>query len=232
MRTARLDREMERDVVDLPQTPGTHRCLHASSGAHFTVHLPQAAASADTLPLVLGLHWGGPTYPFISHDFLQGFVLPALEGLEAILLALDLDAESWTDPAGLRQVLDLLDRLQLNPLLPARRPVVLGYSLGGMGSWELGLQHADRFSGLIAVSSPPPQAAPSAEWPLPAYVIHGKSDELFPFDNTSAFVTQAQAKGAPIEFVAVGGATHFATQAYVEPLRGAIPWITEAFESE
>jgi predicted peptidase len=210
--------------------PGVHRRVFEPLGVRYTLHVPDACDPEQASPLVLALHWGGPVAPFTGGDLLEGVVEPALGDLGAVLLAPDRTGETWTTLEAEREVLGLLDAVEGAVAVDRRRVLLTGYSLGGIGTWHLARLHPDRFSAAVPISASPPEEAEARDWPLPLCVIHGRRDELFPFEETARFVDRLRRSGADVEFIPVEGATHFETGRFVQPLARTLPWIRNALQ--
>lgn len=63
--------------------------------------------SAQEKPVAL--HYGGKVTPFYSKGFMTSFVEPALEDLEAIIVAPGCPSKGWTNAASEAAVLDQKD---------------------------------------------------------------------------------------------------------------------------
>lgn len=92
-----------------------------------------------------------------------------------------------------------------------RKPVVIGFSQGGMIAWTVATRHPDTLSGAIPMAGfLPPSLLPAAvEGAPPVRALHGMDDRVVPFDRDLDTVTAAQQAGvdATIEaFPATGHA--------------------------
>lgn len=194
--------------------------------------LPEAYNGETAVPLVVILHFGSPepTPAFYGQSILVGLAEPALRDLGAIIAAPDCNAGQWNNRQSEKEVLELIDYLEGEYLIDARRILLSGYSLGGIGTWYIGSRNQDRFAAAIPMAAGVPPAAADAKWHIPLYVIHGRQDELFPWPKTQEAVDKLRAAGVDIELHVLDGATHYDTEAYVETLRASVPWIKTAWE--
>lgn len=201
----------------------------AGADLRYTVALPGGYTGERVLPLVLALHYGWPgggrPAPFYGKGVLLGLARPALAPLGAIIVAPDCPGHDWANEGSEAALLDLLAHLEQSYPLDLDRLLLLGYSLGGIGTWYLAARHPARFSAAIPISASPPQEAVDRLEGIPLYVIHGRQDELMPIERVEAAVGRLEARGLAVEFVVVEGVTHFETYRFVEPLRAAVPWI-------
>lgn len=191
----------------------------------YAISLPKSASSDVSLPLVLALHYGGPVTPYYGKGFLTLLIKPALQDLGAVFVAPDCPGRGWTDPISEKAVLvlieDILDEYNIDP----NKIIVTGYSLGGIGTWRFAARYPQLFSAAISVSAVPEgRSFPTVEG-VPFYVIHSKDDEIFPIEKVRVFVERQKSGGASIQFVEVGGISHYETFRFVQPLRKTISWI-------
>lgn len=220
----------------------------------YTMAVPRLPPPAGGFPMVLALHYsmgpsGAPTY--FGLGFAGQLILPALLELNAVVVVPDAPAGTWSHPRSERLVLAMLDEVQKDFNIDARRTLVTGFSMGGNGTWYFAAKHPDRFRAAVPISSSPlvqavetqkeewtsveqALADPDAAWAaqfgaVPLYVIHSEGDELLPFDQVERAVEALKKRGVPVTLAPVDGLPHHQLPSYVEPLRDAIPWIREAW---
>ena len=223
--------------------PGDHfeAVMHPSGDTvRYTVHVPQTIREEGRrVPLILALHPGGMAHPWIGGAYLHQLVLPAFEELGAVLVAPDAlavpeapyRAESFTSPRNLDALLWLTKGLLEKYPIDLARVVVTGYSRGGQGVWYLADRHPELFSAAVSVSArPSEEAIPTIG--IPVYLIHSIDDELIGSFLAQAAYQQLEARGARVGIQIVRGPTHYQTGAFVEPLRGTIPWLQGVWEEE
>jgi predicted esterase len=174
---------------------------------------------------VVALHYGGKVTPFFSKDFVNSFVSPALEDLEAIIVAPDCPWMGWTHPVSESAVLELMLLLMEEYHIEADHTLIMGYSMGGDGTWHMTARHPELFSAAIPISAPANlDTIPIIEH-IPIYIIHGAMDELFPARETRLLYEKQKSGGAQIELKMVMGAGHFQLDRFINPLKATIPWI-------
>ena len=163
------------------------------------------------------LHWGGRKYHYIGRDMLELFGLPALNRLQAILVAPDSKRRHWATPKSVDEHYNID---------PAKRAVV-GFSIGGVGVWYLAAQRPDLFSCGVAVASTLPEHILEEAWNFPMYLVHSEHDELFPFEIAQQRAAQLQQDNAPVQFEKVEYAAHTDIRDYIPAVSRAIPWIQQ-----
>ena len=183
----------------------------------------------EEAPLVLALHygWRGTLPPSYGREFMELLILPALEELGAYVAAPDCPDRSWTTERSEKALLELVDYLQETYDLGSRKVIVAGYSLGAIGSWYLISKHPGRFCAAVILSG-----RARAEWlaeipSIPVYVIHSRRDELIPFADIEKQMMVLKERNPALVFVPVDGISHYQTQRFVRPLKGAVPWLRE-----
>lgn len=210
--------------VALPQEPGVHRVTLADRRKSLTISIPGELDIPGGIPCILALHYGGPPYPFKGGVFLESLILPALGSRDRIVLAPDEPGDRWEGEAGEDLCLELVDAVR-DSYAVRNLPVMVGYSIGGIGTWRIGSRNQDFFSGLLPISAPVPEIAQETDWYTPVLAIHSRSDEHFSVHHTRTAVEALQKLGAPVKLLEVDGLTHFDVEGFVTPLRDVIPWI-------
>ncbi len=195
--------------------------------------VPKASADAAGYPLVVGLHYSSPTpglSPYFGLGFVGQLILPALQELNAILVAPDAPDATWTSEVSERLVLAVLAEVKKEFSADARRVLVAGFSMGGTGAWFLAAKHPELFRAAVIVAAPPP--ASDTKPGVPVYVIHSRQDDVAPFAATEAAVRTLEQQGVKVTFAPVGGLTHRDASSYADALHAAIPWIRQIWQEK
>jgi predicted peptidase len=213
-----------------PLSAGFHRlefALGRDASLRCSLWMPPLK-SGDAVPLVLALHWGGEVTPQLSTGFLETLVVPGLKKLGAVIVAPDCPGDGWTDEASERAVLALLDYGIRNWPVDRRRIVVTGYSLGGIGTWFLAGRHPEIFSAAVPMAGRP---VADGEFRVPVYAIHGQRDEVIDLEPTRHAIEALRAEGVDAHLVTVKGATHYETHRFAGPLKGAVQWLRDVWDT-
>ncbi len=210
----------------VPTSPGIHRLVfEASSGPlRYTLSLPEAEGLR---PLILSLHYAGHGADWYGATLLEQVVEPALRELGPIVVAPDCPGRSWSADVSEAAVAELLDFLATRYPLDAKRTLVTGYSLGGMGSWSMARRFPERFAAAIPMAGRPPQGLES--WSTPTFVLHSRDDEIIDVLPTLQGVEKLQGAGAPVRLKLVSGLTHYETEGFMPLLRELVPWLKEVW---
>lgn len=235
-----------------PDTQEFHLDFDDGPALRFAVATP-AGESDGPRPVILALHFGfrgeRPS-PGYGRNFLDLLVAPAFEDFGAILVAPDAPERSWTHPRSEKALLALIEHLEAHHPVDTDRIVLVGFSLGAIGTWHFTAQHPDLVSAAIVLAGLPAltPAEPRADrvenlrtflddpsWPpglveTPFLVIHSRRDELFPVDLTSRVVKGLKKAGGTVDFVKVQGLGHYNTPGYVEYLKQGKRWLGRVWE--
>jgi predicted peptidase len=196
----------------------------------YSLSLPRDYSPSRSYPLVVALHYGGKVTPFYGRGFLSSFVEPALEDLGAIIVAPDCPKEGWTNAVSETAILELMLLLMEEYDIDSDRVVLLGYSMGGAGTWYMAARHPDLFSAAIPISAPADLDKTPIVEHVPLYIIHGEKDELFSPLDVKLLYHKQKNNGAEIEMITVAGEGHYQLARFINPLKAIIPWIRKIWE--
>jgi predicted peptidase len=176
-------------------------------------------------PLVLALHPGGERPAFYGSMYLARLFMPALERLGAIVIAPDCPTPAWTDADADQAVMALLQSVLGEYPIDRRRILVIGYSLGGRGSWFMAARHPDFFTAAIPIAGSPDGQPLERLGRIPTYVIHSRGDEIIPPGPDERAIAELDKLGRPAMIDLVDGGGHFDTSSYAPALIRAVNWV-------
>jgi predicted peptidase len=182
------------------------------------------------LPLILALHPGGERLRYYGSVFARMVVAPALADLNAIVVAPDCPGQGmqgWTEPGADRAVMALLDKVMAEHAVDRKRVLVVGFSMGGRGTWFMAAHHPDLFTAAIPMAAAIGDERVEALGLIPTYVIHSKMDQVVPFAPAERNAQALEQLGRTVKFEALPDLTHFDMRGYVPSLRRAVKWIVE-----
>lgn len=220
----------EPKIVDLEVLPpGVHeQTIRREDGIdlNFTLSVPETYSEEAPSPLIVVLHYGGEVTPFFGRGVLEELFLPALGGLDAVMVSPDSIAGSWTNEVNEEAVMQVVESILASYNIDRQKTLLTGYSMGGIGTWYLAQRDQETFATAIPVSGRPigdPQCT------IPFYVIHSRDDQVFSPQPTMEHVEQLREKDCEVQLVVVQGLTHYEVPRFAEAVREAIPWIEEAW---
>lgn len=189
--------------------------------------VPDTYKASQPAPLILALHPGGERMRYYGSAYTRAIVAPASASLNAIIVAPDCPGASWANASADAAVIALLTHIMSEYSIDRRRVLVVGYSMGGRGTWFMSSHHQDLFTAAI------PMAASTGEDPLeslatmPTYIVHSRRDEIVPFGPAERNARDLERLGRTVKFEPVSDLTHFDMIAYVPALRRAVAWVAD-----
>jgi predicted peptidase len=176
-------------------------------------------------PLVLALHPGG-SGPYYGDGFMRSIFVPGLRELAPIMIAPDVPGRTWTEPRAEQAVMALVAAMIGEFAIDTRRVVVVGFSMGGAGTWHLSARHPDRFTAAIVMAGRTQEPVATLAR-IPTYVIHSRNDEVVPFGQAEERMRALEKLGRPVSFDALSGVSHYEMGSYVDSLTRAGRWVSE-----
>lgn len=194
----------------------------------YRLYKPLDFDKAKSYPLVLSLHGGGPRNKFedLLEPFEPGFcygigrlVRPESQSVHPSFVVVPWSAgEGWSGTNTVL-VMGILDALQKEFKIDAKRIYVTGQSMGGAGTWTIIAEHPDVFAAAIPICGwGEPPTAPTIK-DIPIWAIHGNADKLMPVQGSRDIVRALQRIGGKPIYWEYKGGTHAGTaeRAYCEP---------------
>lgn len=192
----------------------------------YGLSVPGDYTASRPRPLVLALHPGGGGSPYYGDSFLRSIFLPGLRDLAPIMIAPDVPGRTWTEPRAEQAVMALVAATSKEFAIDNARVLVVGFSLGGAGTWHLSSRQADRFTAAIVMAGRTEEPL-AALGRIPTYVIHGRDDEVVPFAQAEERAMALAKLNRPIAFEALPGVSHYAMGSYVGALTRGGQWVSE-----
>lgn len=221
----------------------------------FGLLVPKTPAPEGGYPLIVGLHYGTQQEPGLSPYFGLGYVgqivFPALQELNAVIVAPDAPEASWAHPASEQAVLAIVEKVKKELSISATQTLVTGFSMGGQGAYFFAATHPELFAAAIPMTAMPlttrvqtradVQAAlaaveTSSDWAtpllkMPLYVIHSRADQTIPVGPVERAVQTLKSRGGNVTLALIDDIPHNMVSGFVEPLAGALPWIRRVWHA-
>lgn len=183
-------------------TPGdsarTFLSSYDQSTQPYRFFIPEAAKKGEPLPLLVVLHgkwvdqnaWFDYT-PVKNYAQQRGFVViaPYARG------------DYFYRGPGEQDVLDLIQEAQTLVSIDSSRIYLMGHSMGGWGTWWLGLRHPDMFAAICPMSGMAPLDLIENAKYLAPIVIHDSTDNIVPVKNSREAVDELEKKGIPHQYI-------------------------------
>jgi dienelactone hydrolase len=181
--------------------------------------------------VILCLHFGGQPSEFYGSRFLNLIPLPGLGSLAALLVAPTTAQGGWATPTGEAAACAALTAVEQHLRVDTRRRVVMGYSMGGRGTWHLAAKFRSHFVAAIPIAGTPGEIALDTLRDLPLYVIHSEADRRVPIADTAQAVARLHAMGAPVAFARLPSGDHFNYRLVIAELRTKVcPWLETVWQ--
>ncbi len=215
---------------DYPSSPGIYNLTTdttAGDTVQYTLRIPESYDGQSALPVILCLHFGGEASDFYGRIFLELIPGPGLEDVPAFLVAPTTRTRDWTTPAGEAVVWAAVEEVERSLPVETGKRVVMGYSMGGVGTWHFASAFRERFVAAIPIAGAPRRADLKALGDLPLYVIHSQADRVVPIEGAAAAVQQLRDMSAPVEFTALPEGDHFDYRLVVAALDDVASWLEQ-----
>lgn len=198
------------------------------STMRFGLSIPGNSAASQPRPLVIALHPGG-SGPYYGDGFMRSIFEPGLRDLSPIMVAPDVPGRTWAEPRAEQAVMSLVAAMTSEFAVDARRVMVVGFSMGGAGTWYLSSRQADRFTAAIVIAGRTDEPLTNLA-KIPTYVIHSRADEVVPFAQAEQRFQALEKLGRPVAFDALANVSHYNMGSYVESLTRGGRWVRERWE--
>lgn len=208
-----------------PASPSTEQvawpvpALPDRAGLHTVEHWVGGAKEGDDVPVVVLVHGLGDDpnrFSWVMADFDEParVVLPAGptsfgEGFAWMTVRL-----RDGDPDGLARQLDAsaarVAALCRDLTRGGRKPVIAGFSQGGMVSWAVATRHPDTVAAAIPIAGflPPVLLPAPGSSPAPIHALHGTADPIVPLSYAKAGRDALAAAGHETELEVFSGVEH------------------------
>jgi predicted peptidase len=102
---------------------------------------------------------------------------------------------TWRGNDRERLAMAALDSVEANWSVDPDRVTLAGLSYGGLGVWEIGAKHPDRFCALVPVASPSDQEAIDRLASLPVWAFNYGGDLIVPSSHSDEMCRQITSRG-------------------------------------
>jgi poly(3-hydroxybutyrate) depolymerase len=182
----------------------------------YRVYVPSNYNAAKKYPLVVLLHGAGGDetnfiesyrglWPKLAEE--RGYILASVSGRGPV-------TQYSKESGGEQDVLDVMDLVKARYNIDSSRVYLGGHSMGGGGTWRLGLTYADRFAGLIPIAGSSAAVITGYEGVLksgkkmPVMMVCGVKDALVAVAGCRTVADRAKGLSAPLKYSEYADADH------------------------
>lgn len=200
------------------QTPRSfERKISRTVRYKYLFYLPQEYLDRTPVPLVLFLHGAGERGNDLSLVRKHGPPKLVDQGrrFPFILVSPQCPANRWWDPENLNA---LLDDVMSDYAVDTNRVYVTGLSMGGFGTWSLGIMYPERFAALAPVCAWGEPFAAFRLKDMPIWAFHGAKDPIVPLSRGEEMIDAVKRAGGSPRFTVYPEADHDSwTETYNNP---------------
>lgn len=158
-------------------------------------------------PLMLFLHGAGERGDDLEKVKKHGPPKLVSEGktFPFIIVSPQCPADDWWSSD---ELVVLLDDIEARYPVDKDRVYVTGISMGGFGTWSLGLEHQDRFAAIAPVCGGGEPILARRYRKLPIWAFHGAKDDVVPPERSKELVDAIQKAGGDAKLTIYPEANH------------------------
>jgi len=196
-------------ATEYPKLPGDYALKFTSSYDQtqqpYRLFIPSAVTTGKALPIAVVLHgkwvnqdaWFDYT-PVKKYAEQWGYVVVAPLGRNNVF---------YKGP-GEQDVMDALAEARSHFAIDSNRIYLMGHSMGGWGTWWVGLRHPEVFASIVPMSGfPPMELLPNAKY-LSPLIFHDNKDETVPVENSRTPAKELEKLGFEHAYIETSGYGH------------------------
>ena len=174
---------------------------------NYKIHIPENFKSG--MPLLVALHGAGERGDDHSRVVIHGAAkyIEAGRRIDAVVLAPQCPADfTWNMlTVELKELIDYVaEEYEVDP----DRISLTGLSMGGFGTWEMGINYPGFFSALAPVCGGGMSWRVRLIGKTPVWTFHGDKDDVVPPEGTYDMVRKLRAAGGNVKFTVFEGVKH------------------------
>ena len=191
----------------------------------YMINLPEGYSEDKKYPLIVALHGAGERGDDLALVLVHGVAKYVAAGkkIDAVVIAPQCPKNMvWN--ALTVELKELIDHIVSSYSIDENKVAVTGLSMGGFGTWEMGISYPGFFSALAPVCG----GGMSWRAPLigktPVWAFHGDVDTVVPKENSYMMVDALKAKGGNVRLTVFHGVGHNSWESAYE-ITNVIDWL-------
>lgn len=202
----------------------TYAFKDAGKDMEYALFVPSNYDKAKKWPLVVALHglrsnaqqiirYKGFTDLAEKHGYIlvapMGYNDRGWYGARPLVKGKDDDPKNISELSE-KDVMNVLDIVKKDYAVDADRIYLLGHSMGGGGSWHLGIKYPEIWAGIapIALATVRPATDLEKMKHIPVILVQGDEDKLVPVAGARRWAEQMKKLGVTHEYIEVAGGDH------------------------
>ena len=177
------------------------------------VYLPEDFDASRKYPMVVFLHGAGERgdgsekmLPLVCKNALPNYAVGGKEYPFILLCPQCPENIVWNNIV--LSLKKLIDQIALEYNADADRIYCTGISMGGYGTWEMGIIYSDFFAAIAPVCGGGFVWRASQLKNMPVWAFHGDADNVVPLENSRMMVDGVNAAGGNAKFTVFPGVQH------------------------
>ena len=175
----------------------------------YMINLPEGYSKDKSYPLIVALHGAGERGDDVSLVLVHGVMKYVAKGLklDAIVIAPQCPADfTWNLLTA--ELKELIDDVVKSYAVDTDRISLTGLSMGGFGTWEMGICYPGFFAALAPVCGGGMSWRVGQIGKTPVWAFHGDVDNVVPPENSYMMVDSLKSKGGCVKLTVFHGVAH------------------------
>ena len=200
---------------------------HKDVQMNVVVSVPEDFSADEKLPMMVFLHGAGERGNDTELLSIHGLLKYTRKGNfphRAVVVSPQVPSEELTWSHLCAEAYDLILQMEKEYHVDENRVTLTGISMGGFGTWEIGMMHPDHFAAIAPICGGGMSWRSGALVNTPVRAFHGGKDSVVPLHESQRMVDAVNAAGGKAELIVVSSAGHNSWEfAYEET--NLIPWL-------
>ncbi len=183
----------------------------------YRVYIPKDYPARGDYPLVVALHGLGGNEDDMFGEFYgikelaeaRGYIVVSPMGYRSDGgYGASMFSQSRSGALSEQDVMEVLARTRRDYAIDAQRIYLMGHSMGGIGTWNLGATYPDIWAGLAPIAGMGNPATAEKMRHIPQIVVHGDADSTVPVTGSRSMVEALKKLDAEVNYIEVPGGNH------------------------
>jgi predicted peptidase len=176
---------------------------------NYLLYLPKdyGKDKEQKFPLIMFLHGAGERGDDLEKVKIHGIpkIVEQKDDFPFIAVSPQCPEDSWWDTDALKALLDeIVAKYEVDP----DRVYLTGLSMGGYGSWALGIAYPNKFAAIVPICGGGDEKKVAVLKDVPIWVFHGAKDSVVPLAQSEKMVNALKEAGGNVQFTIYPEADH------------------------